>query len=147
MGAATEVEMVEKKHRIEDALEAVRSAQQEGIVPGGGLTLYRLSKTIIDETRNLEMTEEQRFASEIFLNVLQSPIRTMAENAGYTYDEVDSIISNESDNVGFNFLTGEPVDMYNSGIIDPAKVTKNALRNAVSAAGTLLTTNYAIIEE
>lgn len=147
VGAATEVEMVEKKHRIEDALEAVRSAQQEGIVPGGGLTLYRLSKTIIDETRNLEMTEEQRFASEIFLNVLQSPIRTMAENAGYTYDEVDSIISNESDNVGFNFLTGEPVDMYNSGIIDPAKVTKNALRNAVSAAGTLLTTNYAIIEE
>ena len=146
VGAATEIEMVEKKHRIEDALEAVRSAQQEGVVPGGGLTLYRLSKTIVDDCRNLEMTDEQRFAAEIFLEVLQSPIKTMAENAGYSYEEVDSVISNESDNVGFDFLSGVPVDMYNNGIIDPAKVTKNALTNAVSAAGTLLTTNFAIIE-
>ena len=142
VGAATEIEMVEKKHRIEDALEAVRSAQQEGVVPGGGLTLYRLSKTIVDDCRNLEMTDEQRFAAEI-LEVLQSPIKTMAENAGYSYEEVDSVISNESDNVGFDFLSGVPVDMYNNGIIDPAKVTKNAT-NAVSAAE--LSNKFAIIE-
>ena len=71
----------------------------------------------------------------------------MAENAGLTFEEIDQIICNESDNVGFNFLTSTQVDMYTSGIIDPAKVTKNALKNATSAAGTLLTTNYAIIEE
>ena len=146
VGAATEIEMIEKKHRIEDALEAVRSAQQEGVVPGGGLTLYRLSKTIVDDCRNLEMTDEQRFAAEIFLDVLQSPIRTMAFNAGYSYEDVDKVICNESDDVGFDFLSGNSVDMYNKGIIDPAKVTRHALRNAVSAAGTLLTTNFAIIE-
>ena len=147
VGAATEIEMVEKKHRIEDALEAVRSAQQDGVVPGGGLTLYRLSKTIVEDCKGLELTSEQQYAAEIFLDVLQSPIKTMAENAGYSYEEVDEVISGKSDDVGFNFLTGQSVDMYDNGIIDPAKVTKNALRNAVSAAGTLLTTNFAIIED
>ena len=146
VGAATEIEMIEKKHRIEDALEAVRSAQHEGVVPGGGLALYRMSKTIVSDCMDLDMTEEQRYAAEIFLDVLQSPIRTMSENAGYTYEQVDSIISDKPEDTGFDFLTGKPVDMYDSGIIDPAKVTKNALRNAVSAAGTLLTTNFAIIE-
>ena len=147
VGAATEIEMVEKKHRIEDALEAVRSAQQDGVVPGGGLTLYRLSKTIVEDCKSLELTSEQQYAAEIFLDVLQSPMKTMAVNAGYSYEEVDEMISNKSSDIGFNFLTGESVDMYNNGIIDPAKVTKNALRNAVSAAGTLLTTNFAIIED
>jgi len=147
VGAATEIEMVEKKHRIEDALEAVRSAQQDGVVPGGGLTLYRLSKTIVEDCKGLELTSEQQYAAEIFLDVLQSPIKTMAENAGYSYEEVDEVISGKSADVGFNFLTGQSVDMYDNGIIDPAKVTKNALRNAVSAAGTLLTTNFAIIED
>ncbi len=147
VGAATEIEMVEKKHRIEDALEAVRSAQQDGVVPGGGLTLYRLSKTIVEDCKGLGLTSEQQYAAEIFLDVLQSPIKTMAENAGYSYEEVDEVISGKSSDVGFNFLTGQSVDMYDNGIIDPAKVTKNALRNAVSAAGTLLTTNFAIIED
>jgi len=147
VGAATEIEMIEKKHRIEDALEAVRSAQQEGIVPGGGLTLYRISQTILDDIRNIELTEDQKFAAEIFYDVLRSPMKTMAENAGYDFEDIDSKLSNESDDTGFNFLLGIPADMYREGIIDPAKVTKNALRNAISAAGTLLTTNFAIIEE
>lgn len=147
VGAATEVEMTEKKHRIEDALEAVRSAQQEGVVPGGGLTLYRISQTILDEIRNIELSEDEKFAAEIFYDVLRSPMEAMAVNAGLEFSQVDGVLSNESDNVGFNFLTSTPVEMYNSGIIDPAKVTKNALVNAVSAAGTLLTTNFAIIEE
>jgi chaperonin GroEL len=147
VGAATEIEMVEKKHRIEDALEAVRSAQQEGVVPGGGLMLYRLSNSIETDVKDLDLNKEQSFAAEIFLNVLQSPIATMADNAGFNYDQISELIKNEDLNTGFNFLTGEVVDMYEAGIIDPAKVTKNALRNAVSAAGTLLTTNYAIIED
>jgi len=147
VGAATEIEMTEKKHRIEDALEAVRSAQQDGVVPGGGLTLYRLSNTIEKDVKVLDLTKEQSFAADIFLNVLQSPIATMADNAGYDYDQISNLIKKEKENIGFNFLTGDVVDMYEAGIIDPAKVTKNALINAVSAAGTLLTTNFAIIED
>ena len=146
VGAPTEVEMVEKKHRIEDALEAVRSAQQEGIVPGGGLAMYRISQTILDDIRNIELTEDQKYAAQIFYDVLRSPMKTMASNAGCNFDEIDSILSGESDDVGYNFLELLPVNMYSAGIIDPAKVSKNALVNAVSAAGTLLTTNYAIIE-
>jgi|14_taG_2_1085336.scaffolds.fasta_scaffold01686_9 chaperonin GroEL len=147
VGAATEIEMTEKKHRIEDALEAVRSAQQEGIVPGGGLTLYRIAQTILEDIKGIELTEDQKFAAEIFYDVLRSPMSAMCDNAGVDFGEMDAVLRGKPDNTGFNFLTGEPVDMYESGIIDPAKVTKNALQNAVSAAGTLLTTNFAIIEE
>tara|TARA_R110001592_G_scaffold21067_7_gene85379 strand:- start:20201 stop:21790 length:1590 start_codon:yes stop_codon:yes gene_type:complete len=147
VGAATEIEMTEKKHRIEDALEAVRSAQQEGIVPGGGLTLYRIAQTILEDIKGIELTEGQQFAAEIFYDVLRSPMSAMCDNAGVDFDEMDAVLKGQPDNTGFNFLTSEPVDMYESGIIDPAKVTKNALQNAVSAAGTLLTTNFAIIEE
>jgi len=139
--------MREKKDRIDDALLATKAAVEEGIVPGGGLTLYRISQTILDDIRNIELTEDQKFAAEIFYDVLRSPMKTMAENAGYDFEDIDSKLSNESDDTGFNFLLGIPADMYREGIIDPAKVTKNALRNAVSAAGTLLTTNFAIIEE
>jgi len=147
VGAPTEVEMVEKKHRIEDALEAVRSAQQEGLVSGGGLTLYRISQALTDDIGALDLTKDEQYAAEIFLHVLRSPITAMAHNAGYTYEDVDKLIMDEHPEVGFDFLNGSSTNMYESGIIDPAKVTKNALRNAVSAAGTLLTTNYAIIEE
>lgn len=147
VGAPTEIEMVEKKHRIEDALEAVRSAQQEGIVPGGGLTLYRLSKTVLKDAKSLKLSKAGAFAAEIFLDVLKSPLAQMALNSGIDYEQVDDAIAMEPQDVGYNFLTGEVVDMYAAGIIDPAKVVKNALRNAVSAAGTLLTTNFAIIED
>ena len=147
VGAPTEIEMVEKKHRIEDALEAVRSAQQDGVVSGGGLTLYRISKSVMSDIEKLDLSRDQSFAADIFLDVLQSPIATMAQNAGFDYDKVNQLIEEEENHIGFNFLTGDVVDMYESGIIDPAKVTKNALRNAVSAAGTLLTTNFAIIED
>ncbi len=147
VGAPTEIEMIEKKHRIEDALEAVRSAQQEGIVPGGGLTLYRISQTLRSDVSALNLEGDQRYAVEVFEEVLQSPIKSMAENAGLSFTEVEARISSEEEDEGFDFLGDEIVNMYESGIIDPAKVTKNALRNAVSAAGTLITTNFAIIEE
>ena len=147
VGAPTEIEMIEKKHRIEDALEAVRSAQQEGLVPGGGLTMYRISKTVSNDIKKLDLPKDQKFAAEIFPDILLAPINTMCDNAGYEFEKIDSDLETKEEDVGFNFLTGKFVNMYEDGVIDPAKVTKNALRNAVSAAGTLLTTNYAIIEE
>ena len=148
VGAATEIEMIEKKHRIEDALEAVRSAQQEGIVPGGGMTLYRIAQSLETDVEELELSNEQSFAVDIFLKVLRSPISTMIENTGLNFSEINEILLEQNNNsVGFNFLTGEVVDMFEEGIIDPCKVTVNALRNAVSAAGTLLTTNFAIIQD
>ena len=147
VGAPTEIEMIEKKHRIEDALEAVRSAQQDGIVPGGGLALYRISQTIKKDLKELELNEEQSYAIEIFQRALLAPIKRMADNAGYNFDHIHGLLKDEQHSTGFNFLTGEVVDMFGSGVVDPCKVTKSALRNAVSAAGTLLTTNYAIIED
>jgi len=146
VGAPTEVEMVEKKHRIEDALEAVRSAQQEGIVPGGGTTLYNIAQRIESIASNTDLTSQQERAIETIKAALLAPTYFLAKNAGLQVSEVESHLV-PGGSSGFDFLSGMPVDMLERGIIDPAKVLKNALRNAVSAAGTLLTTNFAIIEE
>ena len=143
VGASSEVEMIEKKHRIEDALEAVRSAQQEGIVPGGGMTLLRASKTIAPNFT----TEEQSVALSIFRNALEAPFRIMAKNAGMSADVTMWTISDAKDFEGVNFSTGERVNLLTSGIIDPAKVTRCALKNAVSVAGTLLLTNHSIVHQ
>ena len=136
--------MIEKKHRIEDALEAVRSAQQEGVVPGGGVALLRAVNGLEVEVAN----EAQRVGVEVVKESAKEPIRQMALNAG---ESPDLIIAALSDNhlpaqFGHNFVTGEIVDMYEEGIIDPVKVTKSALLNAASAASILLTTNHAIVE-
>lgn len=143
VGASSEVEMIEKKHRIEDALEAVRSAQQEGIVPGGGMTLLRISNSI---TPNFP-TEEQSVALSIFKRALQAPFRTMATNAGISPDI--AMMSVESGNIdiweGINFSNGQRTNLKVEGILDPAKVTRCALKNAVSVAGTLLLTNHSIV--
>ena len=141
VGAPTQVEMIEKKHRIEDALEAVRSAQQEGIIPGGGVTLYKISSTLNTETDN----EEQSLGVDIVREALSSPLRTMSENSGMNFSDVVTKLSNE-DTMGVNFLTGETINLFESGVIDPVKVTRCALQNAASVAGTLITTNYAIIQ-
>ena len=133
--------MIEKKHRIEDALEAVRSAQQEGIIPGGGVTLYKISSTLNTETDN----EEQSLGVDIVREALSSPLRTMSENSGMNFSDVVTKLSNE-DTMGVNFLTGETINLFESGVIDPVKVTRCALQNAASVAGTLITTNYAIIQ-
>ena len=147
VGAPTEIEMVEKKHRIEDALEAVRSAQQGGVVAGGGLALHRIASTLPDDMKELDLSQDESFAAEIFTSILQSPMAEMAYNAGYEYEEIKQLILDKGDDEGFDFLSGKVVNMFEAGIIDPAKVTTSALQNAVSAAGTLLTTNFAIIEE
>ena len=143
VGGATEVEMIEKKHRIEDALEAVKSAQQEGIVAGGGTALVRASTNLEIEVSN----EEQQLGVEIIKGAIQEPLKQMAANAGTSPDLTVSRILSSEDHEGWNFATGDFVDLFESGILDPAKVTRCALQNAASAAGTLLTANYAIVQD
>ena len=143
VGASSEVEMIEKKHRIEDALEAVRSAQQEGIVPGGGMTLLSVSKAI---TPNF-VTEEQATAFPIFKKALEAPFRTMAANAGLSPDVVRLKVEDATGFEGVNFSTGNKEDLKSTGVLDPAKVTRCALKNAVSVAGTLLLTNHSIVHQ
>ena len=141
VGAPTEIEMIEKKHRIEDALEAVKSAQSEGIVPGGGTTLLRCSCFEIKDA-----SEDQRIGAEIIRKALQAPIKQMAKNAGDSADLiVDKILNTK--NLGWDFKKSELVNLVEEGIIDPAKVVRIALQNAVSVASTLVTTNNAIVEE
>ncbi len=143
VGASSEVEMIEKKHRIEDALEAVRSAQQEGIVPGGGMTLLRASKSIAPNFA----TEEQSAALSIFKKALESPFRTMASNAGLSPDVMMIQVQDAKDWEGINFSTGTVENLKQKGVLDPAKVTRCALKNAVSVAATLLLTNHSIVHE
>ena len=142
VGAQTEVEMIEKRHRIDDALEAVRSAQQEGIVPGGGIALIRATKELFVETDN----EEQNLGAQVVLRACEVPLRQMAINAGESPDIIVKNIKEQSDDVGYDFLNRTMVCTYEVGIIDPCKVTKSALKNAASAAGTLLTTSHAIVD-
>ena len=141
VGANSEVELIEKKHRIEDALEAVNSAQQEGIVLGGGMTLLHISQAMDIDFDN----EEQAASLGIFKKALQSPFSTMAQNAGHNPEVLSITIGECGDMEGFNFLTGKKENLFESGIIDPAKVTRCALKNAVSVAGTLLLTNHSIV--
>ena len=143
VGAATEVEMIEKKHRIEDALEAVRSAQQEGIVPGGGVALIRATQRLEVATDN----EEQALGVKIVLNAAEEPVRQMAMNAGESPDLIVSLIKSEVFEAGYDFLKRDVIMMVKNGIIDPAKVTRCAIQNAASAAGTLITTNYSIVQQ
>ena len=141
VGAATEVEMIEKKHRIDDALEAVRSALEEGILPGGGVGLLRASVGAYVETDN----EEQALGAKIILDAVQEPLRQLCINSGESEDLILDKVVHKSKNQGYNFLTRNYVNMLDEGIIDPCKVTRCALQNAVSAASTLLTMNYAIV--
>ncbi len=141
VGAATEVEMLEKKHRIDDALEAVRSAQEEGIVAGGGTALLRATQGLSITTES----EEQAIGVKIIFEAVEEPLRQMAINAGKSPDIVVDMVRHQDKNWGFNFLTDEAVNMLEAGIIDPAKVTRCALQNAVSVASTLITTSHAIV--
>jgi len=141
VGAATEVEMIEKKHRIDDALEAVRSAQEEGIVAGGGVALLRCSTGLHVETDN----EDQSIGARIILDAVEEPLRQMAKNAGKSPDLIIDRVRHLTGNKGYNFMTDDVTDMLESGIVDPVKVTRCALQNAVSVASTLITTSHAIV--
>tara|TARA_R110001592_G_scaffold76816_1_gene231699 strand:+ start:1680 stop:3263 length:1584 start_codon:yes stop_codon:yes gene_type:complete len=144
VGGATEVEMTEKKHRIEDALEAVRSAQDEGIVPGGGTALLRAASSLIITTNS----NDQALGASIIQAACKEPIRQMAINAGESADIIMGQIAldiNNSD-MGWDFRLQHLTDLFKAGIIDPTKVTRVALQNAASCAGTLITTNFGIIQ-
>jgi|TARA_X000001388_G_scaffold2018_1_gene1707 chaperonin GroEL len=142
VGASSEVEMIEKKHRIEDALEAVRSAQQEGVVPGGGMTLLNAANQLVVNFDN----EEQSCALSIFKSALAAPFNTMAKNSGIIPEVAAMQVKGCENFEGINFSTGKKVNLLQDGVIDPAKVTRCALKNAVSVAGTLLLTNHSIVD-
>ena len=142
VGGSTEVEMLEKKHRIEDALEAVHSALDSGIVPGGGATLARLSSVDVQVD-----SKEQEYGAEIVKKSLAAPLRQMACNANLSADIIIDKILQEEEEYGWDFANNELTNMFDEGIIDPSKVTITALKNAVSAISTLITTGHAIVEK
>tara|TARA_B100001094_G_scaffold187226_1_gene181449 strand:+ start:220 stop:1806 length:1587 start_codon:yes stop_codon:yes gene_type:complete len=144
VGGSTEVEMTERKHRVEDALEAVKAAQDEGIVPGGGTALLRACQKMVIATESGH--HEQINGAVIVKNACYAPIRQMAENAGLSSDIIVQKVLESDSNSGWNFRTNELTDLTNDGVIDPVKVTRTALQNAASCAGTLITTNYGIIQ-
>jgi chaperonin GroEL len=144
VGGATEVEMIEKKHRIEDALSAVDSAQTQGIVAGGGTALVNASPSL--KTLKLS-SEDQRLGVDIVRRAIEEPLRQMVKNSGASPDVVlEKVKSSKSSSRGYNVATGKYEDLFKTGVLDPAKVTKTALRNAASASSTLLTADFAIIE-
>ncbi len=143
VGAATEVEMKEKKARVEDALHATRAAVEEGILPGGGTALVKLT-AILD---SIEVTGDERLGIDIVREAMKIPCRQIAENAGFDASIVVREVSDSPDfTYGFNAAKGEATDMVEVGIIDPAKVTRSALQNASSIASLLLTTDALVAE-
>jgi chaperonin GroEL len=143
VGAATEVELKEKKHRIEDALSATRAAIEEGIVPGGGVALIQ-SASAIDR---LDLEGDEATGAAIVRQSLAEPARRIAQNAGYEGAVIVEQIKAEGDGRGFDAATGVWVDMVKAGIIDPAKVTRSALQNAGSIAAIILTVESAVVEK
>ncbi len=140
VGAATETEMKEKKDRVDDALSATKAAVEEGIVIGGGAALLRASQKV-----ELDLTGDEAIGADIVKRALSAPAKQIAENAGFDTGVVaNNIISNSDANFGFNAATGEYVDMFKAGIIDPVKVARVALQNAVSVSSLLLTTEATV---
>ncbi len=144
IGAATEVEMKEKKHRVEDTLAATRAALEEGIVAGGGLALIQAALAL-DKTE-LKLSDDEKVGFKIVKRALEEPMRQIAENAGVDGSVVADKAKNGKKGVGFDAAKLEWVDMIEAGIIDPAKVTRSALQNAASIASLLLTTECAITD-
>lgn len=140
VGAATETELKEMKLRIEDALNATRAAVEEGIVSGGGTALV----TVIDKVAALELTGDETTGRNIVLRALEEPVRQIAYNAGYEGSVVIDKLKNSPVGTGFNAATGDWVDMIETGIIDPVKVTRSALQNAASVASLILTTEAVV---
>jgi chaperonin GroEL len=143
VGAATEVEMKEKKARVEDALHATRAAVEEGIVPGGGVALIRAAASL----QNLRVSEDEKVGVRIVQKALEEPLRWIASNAGSEGAVVLDKVKNGKGAYGFNAATEEFEDLVKSGIVDPTKVVRTALQNAASVAGLLITTEAMIAEK
>jgi len=143
VGAGTEAEMKQTKGRVEDALHATRAAVAEGILPGGGTALVRAIPTVKEAAEKLE--GDEKLGALIVVRALEKPVRTIAENSGTDGAVVAAeVAAQKSANVGYNANTGEYVDMYKAGIVDPTKVTRSALQNAASIAGLMLTTDVMV---
>jgi chaperonin GroEL len=142
VGAATEVEMKQKKALVEDALHATRAAVEEGVVPGGGVALIRCLPAL-DKTK---VEGDEQIGVNIVRRALEEPIRQLTANAGVDGSIVVAKIKEGKGNFGFNCETMEYVDMFEEGIIDPTKVTRTALQNAASVSGLMITTECAIVE-
>jgi len=143
VGAATEVELKERKARVEDALHATRAAVEEGVIPGGGVTLLRAAKAI----DGLSLEGDQKLGADILRRALEEPVRQLVRNAGLEGSVVVEHLSREErTNWGFDVMTEDYVDLLEKGIIDPAKVTRSALENAASVAGMILTTEALVTD-
>lgn len=146
VGAATETEMKDRKLRLEDAINATKAAVEEGIVPGGGTTLAHLSPQL-EEWANGNLKNEELIGAMIVSRALSSPLKRIAENAGQNGAVIAERVKEKDFNVGFNAATNEFVDMFEAGIVDPAKVTRSALQNAASIAGMVLTTECIVVDK
>jgi chaperonin GroEL len=143
VGAATETELKEKKHRIEDALSATKAAVEEGIIPGGGAILI----SAIPEVKKMKLDGDEKTGAQIVERALEEPIRQLSANAGFEGSVVVEKVKTLPRGQALNVLTGEYVDMNKAGIIDPVKVTRSALQNATSIAGMILTTEAVVCEK
>ena len=147
VGAASEVELKERKLRIEDALNATRAAKEEGIVPGGGVALIRVMQDLEKSINTVSYTtDDEKVGFRILLDSLYIPLKQIADNAGVKGEVVVETVKKLPQTEGYDAMTNKYVDMIKSGIVDPAKVTRSALQNAVSVAGMLLTTEAAVVE-
>jgi len=144
VGAATETELKEKKHRVEDALSATRAALEEGIVTGGGVALLHAQESVSDLLGSLD--GDERTGARIVYRALEEPIRQIAENAGADASIVVDKVRTQGDSIGFNALTGEYEDLIAAGIVDPAMVTRSALQNAASIASLIVITDVVVAE-
>ena len=143
VGAATEVEMKEKKARVEDALHATRAAVEEGIVPGGGVALIRASAGLA----NLRVSDDEKVGVRIVQKALEEPLRWISQNAGLDGAVVLDKVKNGKGAFGFNAATEEYEDLVKAGIVDPTKVVRTALQNAASVAGMMITTEAMIADK
>src|SRR5690606_35271983 len=143
VGAATEVEMKEKKDRVDDALHATRAAVEEGIVAGGGVALLRARSALAELNGQ---NSDQDAGIQIVRQALEAPLRTIASNAGDEPSVVVAKVVEGKDNYGYNAATGDYGDLVHIGVVDPTKVTRTALQNAASIAGLILTTEACVAE-
>jgi len=147
VGAATEVELKERKLRIEDALNATRAANEEGIVPGGGVALIRVQQELESKLEKMSFdSDDEKSGYKILTAALDVPLRAIADNAGAKGDIVVDNVRSEKDAYGYDALLNRYTDMFSAGIVDPAKVTRSALENAASIGSMLLTTQAAVVE-
>ena len=150
VGAASEVELKERKLRIEDALNATRAAKEEGIVPGGGVALVRVLQSMIEKQKTCtdcaKMSDDERIGVKILMESLHIPLYLIANNSGVKGEVVVEEVKKLQGSMGYDAMNDKYVDMLEAGIVDPAKVTRSALENAVSVASMLLTTEAAVVD-